>query len=79
MERFVHTLKGKTKEKIKRKSSQSSATMKEHGTTIREYVHLIVNWKLCFQAIIKASQKALEKENSDSIFFVDENGWTALQ
>ena len=43
MERFVHTLKGKTKEKIKRKSSQSSATMKEHGTTIREYVHLIVN------------------------------------
>ena len=23
--------------------------------------------------------KALEKENSDSIFYVDENGWTALQ
>ena len=34
MDRFVHTLSGNTKEIIKRRSKESSNTMKEGGMTI---------------------------------------------
>ena len=38
MDRFVTTLRGVKKEKIKRKSFQSAATMKEEGATLRGQV-----------------------------------------
>ena len=38
MDRFVTTLRGVKREKIKRTSLQSAATMKEEGATLRGYV-----------------------------------------
>lgn len=39
MDRFVHPLLGEENEVIERSSIQSAATMKEQGTTIKEYCH----------------------------------------
>lgn len=46
MDRFVTTLRGVKKEKIKRKSFQSAATMKEEGATLRGQV-------ICYTSDVK--------------------------
>ena len=48
MDRFVTTLRGVKKEKIKRKSFQSAATMKEEGATLRGQV-------ICYTSDVKIS------------------------